>query len=106
MSVSEAQVLRESWQETQQRLLQWGLQEIEHRKRDLINSTPVGLEQAKLKAAMRRKAVGLDANGASIWMREARKALKQGKVEVVKGNSEFTVTPTNLDIPTTEGAAW
>jgi hypothetical protein len=99
--VKEDQALRESWQETQRRLLQWGLEEIEYRKRDLINSTPVGLEQAKLKAAMRRKAAGLNADEASRWMREARKALKQGKVEIVKAGCAH---PT--DIPTTQGEAW
>ena len=103
---TEAQAITETWQEVHERMLQFGLRELEYRKHDLANRTPGGLEQAKRNAEIRRKEANLDANTASIWVREARKALKQGKVEVVKGDSEFIANPTSLDIPTTTGDAW
>lgn len=103
---AEVQAITETWQEVHERMLQFGLRELEHRKRDLQDKSPEGLKLAKRNAEIRRKEANLDANTASIWVREARKALKQGKVEVVNGDSEFIANPTSLDMPTTAGEVW
>jgi len=103
--VSEATAIRESWHEIQERLLQWGLREIEHRKEDLLDRSPQGLERAKLNAKKRRQAANLDINEASIWMKAARTHLKEHQLNALHTLKSLRQMPLK-DVPTTEGAFW
>lgn len=103
-SEEEVKAMRDTWNNTQREMMQWGMREIELRKRDLTDRTPEGLQRAKTNATERRLEIELTTEQASMWMREARKALKQGKVQIEVA-SNFRALPS--DVPTTAtGDTW